>query len=323
MKPQGQRVHHERYSHFQANASDPGEIDTMLSQLTGTALDILVYCAGITFPKYAMLLSDKEAAAILDANLLGAFTVTGRDLRGMKRRKFGRVILFSSIAVPLGHAGSVISVWGSEGRGGAEIAFSLSREFSDDNITFNSVGISIYPSPMLASMSPEGLAAARKGLVKSKDLGIDEIVGAVDYFCVRCRPTGYRADFVLRRRPFSVSVATVVNGRWRQNCYLVANDLRTRSSSIPEAAPIEIASSPPPVAGVSNGILNTHGHFDHVGAVAALKESYQAPFYLHRADEQILRRANLYHVVRGAEHHKGPRLRQKRWICPEIFKSGR
>ena len=93
---------HERYSHFQANASDPGEIDAMLSQLTGTALDILVYCAGITFPKYAMLLSDKEAAAILDANLLGAFTVTRRVLRGMKRRKFGRVIFFSRSPSPWG-----------------------------------------------------------------------------------------------------------------------------------------------------------------------------------------------------------------------------
>jgi glyoxylase-like metal-dependent hydrolase (beta-lactamase superfamily II) len=37
-------------------------------------------------------------------------------------------------------------------------------------------------------------------------------------------------------------------------------------------------------------IVNTHAHFDHVGAVMALKDALEAPFYLHQADEPLLER---------------------------------
>jgi hydroxyacylglutathione hydrolase len=37
-------------------------------------------------------------------------------------------------------------------------------------------------------------------------------------------------------------------------------------------------------------IVNTHGHFDHVGAVMAIKDALEVPFYLHKEDEPLLER---------------------------------
>ena len=37
------------------------------------------------------------------------------------------------------------------------------------------------------------------------------------------------------------------------------------------------------------GILNTHGHIDHVHAVQPLKDHYSIPFYLHNKDTMLLR----------------------------------
>lgn len=36
-------------------------------------------------------------------------------------------------------------------------------------------------------------------------------------------------------------------------------------------------------------VLLTHGHFDHIGGVRALKDAYQAPVYIHEADAGMLR----------------------------------
>lgn len=45
-------------------------------------------------------------------------------------------------------------------------------------------------------------------------------------------------------------------------------------------------------------VINTHGHFDHVGANSALKKVCPAPFYIHQADAPMLGRvaqvANMY-----------------------------
>ena len=48
-------------------------------------------------------------------------------------------------------------------------------------------------------------------------------------------------------------------------------------------------------------ILNTHGHLDHVGAVARLKEETGAPFYIHRNDlpfvEALAEQAQMFGLV--------------------------
>lgn len=70
-------------------------------------------------------------------------------------------------------------------------------------------------------------------------------------------------------------------------------------------------------------ILNTHGHFDHIGAVAALQREYAAPFYLHRADESLMRRANLYRMVFEARDPvEIPALSQDISALPAQFEVG-
>lgn len=52
-----------------------------------------------------------------------------------------------------------------------------------------------------------------------------------------------------------------------------------------------------------NGIINTHGHFDHVGAVSEFKNKYDIPFFIHEKDKQILRQANLYKKLAGSKEY--------------------
>jgi len=91
-------------------------------------------------------------------------------------------------------------------------------------------------------------------------------------------------------------VHTFVNGRWKENCYIV-----TKNN---DALIIDPGSQADELIGWIDqnrwqiiAIVNTHGHFDHIGAVAALKEKFQVPFYLHGADARLVERGNLFRMV--------------------------
>jgi len=171
---------HERYRHFRADVADAGQVQHVFSALLGTPPDVLIYCAGSKANSLALLMSAKDAEETLRSSVLGAFITTRNAVRGMKRRGFGRVIYLSSVVVPLGQAGSVI--YGAGKAGLEQLAFSMSREFAKENITFNALGLSIYPSRMTESMGEAVLDNTRSVLVKSADMALDELVGAIDFF---------------------------------------------------------------------------------------------------------------------------------------------
>ncbi len=95
----------------------------------------------------------------------------------------------------------------------------------------------------------------------------------------------------------SLQVTTFVNGTWRENCYILSNEAGDAIVIDPGSRAPEIIDMIDQAKYRVHGIVNTHGHFDHIGAVAELKERYAIPFYLHSADESLVRRANTYKLV--------------------------
>ena len=94
-------------------------------------------------------------------------------------------------------------------------------------------------------------------------------------------------------------VCAVVTGSWQENCYVVS-----------DAAGNAVIIDPGDDAGAITSliqenrlrpfaILATHAHHDHVGAAALLKHRYDIPFYLHSADQKLLKRMNFYRRLFG------------------------
>jgi 3-oxoacyl-[acyl-carrier protein] reductase len=173
---------HANYRHLQADVKEERTIQQAFALLSeeSQTLDVLIYCAGIVRPNFALLTAPSDVADILQTNLFGAFVVTRHALRLMKRGGFGRLIYLTSIAVPLGSPGS--SMYGASKAGLEQLAFALAHEFPADNITFNALGISIYASSMLDKLGKGALEQARAGLVKSESLTIEEVAEAIDFF---------------------------------------------------------------------------------------------------------------------------------------------
>jgi glyoxylase-like metal-dependent hydrolase (beta-lactamase superfamily II) len=99
----------------------------------------------------------------------------------------------------------------------------------------------------------------------------------------------------------ALTIHTIATGRWRENCYLVhgADDQIVIIDPGADCEEIEAC-----IAGVGLDvgiILLTHGHFDHIGAVAELRRRHEVPCLLHADDHKLVRRANLYRLLFESE----------------------
>jgi glyoxylase-like metal-dependent hydrolase (beta-lactamase superfamily II) len=89
-------------------------------------------------------------------------------------------------------------------------------------------------------------------------------------------------------------VARIVTGRWKENCYVVAGPGGDAIVIDPGGELAQIQAHVVERDLRVHAVLNTHAHYDHLGAVVPVVEQYGAPFHLHPADEDLLRRANFY-----------------------------
>src|SRR4029453_6640190 len=90
-----------------AKMDDPADIDRLAkeSEAVMGRIDILVNNAGITRDNISMRMKDEEWEKVLQVNLTGTFRLTRAAMRGMMRRRFGRVINITSIVGVTGNPG--------------------------------------------------------------------------------------------------------------------------------------------------------------------------------------------------------------------------
>jgi glyoxylase-like metal-dependent hydrolase (beta-lactamase superfamily II) len=92
------------------------------------------------------------------------------------------------------------------------------------------------------------------------------------------------------------TIHKVVTGTWRENCYVVHRG--SEAVVIDPGADIEKIESVVAESQLElKAILLTHGHFDHIGAAAALRDRHAVKCLVHHEDHKLVRRANLYCLV--------------------------
>jgi glyoxylase-like metal-dependent hydrolase (beta-lactamase superfamily II) len=92
----------------------------------------------------------------------------------------------------------------------------------------------------------------------------------------------------------SRKIQAFVTGRWKENCYVVSDEQANAVVIDPGDDFATIGAYLRESGFRLLAILNTHGHYDHVGAVAPLRAAFGAPFHLHQKDLTLLRHTNLY-----------------------------
>lgn len=113
----------------------PAVIDEALAW-AGT-VDILVNNAGITRDGLAMRMKDEDWQTVLDVNLSAAFRLARASLKGMMKRRWGRIISITSVVGATGNPGQLNYAAAKAGLTG--MTKSLAQEVASRNITANCV----------------------------------------------------------------------------------------------------------------------------------------------------------------------------------------
>jgi 3-oxoacyl-[acyl-carrier protein] reductase len=156
-------------------------------------IDILVNNAGITADNLLARMSLEDWERVLRTNLTGAFALTKEMLRGMMKRRWGRVINVSSVVGMMGNAGQANYAAAKAGLIG--FTKSLARELGSRNITVNVVAPGYIRTAMTESL-PEAARDELTGSIALRRLGeVDDIAWAVVYLA--SEEAGYVTGHVL------------------------------------------------------------------------------------------------------------------------------
>ena len=140
---------------FVANLSDAEAIKALVAEVEAKfgQIDILVNNAGLTRDNLFMRMSDDEWQLVLDVNLTAGFKLARSVIRGMMKRRFGRIIGIASVVGVMGNAGQA-NYAASKG-GMIAMNKCLAQEVASRGITVNSIAPGFIRTPMTDVLSDE------------------------------------------------------------------------------------------------------------------------------------------------------------------------
>jgi 3-oxoacyl-[acyl-carrier protein] reductase len=145
-------------------------VDSVHEQLG--PVDILVNNAGITRPQPLAEITERDWDELITSNLKSAFLVTQAVLEPMRSRRWGRIIMISSVAAHLG--GIVGPHYAASKAGMIGMAHFYARALVKDGITVNTISPALIETEMVA-VNPN----ARPDLIPVGRFGRPEEVASV------------------------------------------------------------------------------------------------------------------------------------------------
>ena len=171
----------ERVHYFECNLSDGEAVKKMAKEAETTmgSIDILVNNAGLTRDGLFMRMKDEDWQLVLDVNLTAGFRLSKAVLRGMMKRRTGRIINIASIVGVTGNAGQ--ANYSASKAGMIGMTKCLAAEVASRGITANCVAPGFIRTAMTDILPEEQKRALSINIPMGK-LGTPEDIAAAITF---------------------------------------------------------------------------------------------------------------------------------------------
>ncbi|MDJ0927454.1 MAG: SDR family oxidoreductase [Gammaproteobacteria bacterium] len=170
------------YQHFELDVCDEIAVRSMFSAIRKShgRLDNLINNAGIASMNHSLLTPLKTVERILEVNLVGTFLFCREAAKLMQRARHGRIVNFTTVAVPLKLEGEAAYV--ASKAGVKSLTDVLAREYASSGITVNSIGPTPIDTDLIRAVPKQKIdeLVARQAI---KRLGrCEDVANVIDFY---------------------------------------------------------------------------------------------------------------------------------------------
>lgn len=163
------------------NLADAAQVEALVGDAEKAMgqLDILVNNAGLTRDGLAMRMKDEDWQTVIDVNLGAAFKLARAAMRGMMKRRWGRIISITSVVGVTGNPGQANYAASKAGLIG--MSKSLAAELASRNITVNCVAPGFIATAMTDALDDKQKEGINARIPMGRMGAPEEIAAAVVY----------------------------------------------------------------------------------------------------------------------------------------------
>ncbi len=175
-------IEHENYEHFRVDVSDETSVRKMIRAIVKKwgRIDVLLNNAGMASMNHLLLTPTRTVEKVFNTNFLGTFLFIREVAKKMQKKKFGRIVNYTTVAVPLDLEGE--AVYAASKAAVESLTKVAAKELGGFNITVNAIGPTPVATDLIKNV-PENKIQELLEQQSVKRMGTEEdVINVVDFF---------------------------------------------------------------------------------------------------------------------------------------------
>lgn len=175
-------IEHENYRHYKVDISDERSVVDMVRQVKKDLgpVHALLNNAGTASMNHALLTPVSTYESVFNTNVLGSFLLLRECGKQMVRNKCGRIVNFSSVAVPLNLGGEAI--YAASKAAIESLTRTAARELAPHGITVNAVGPTPINTDLIKSVPKESIDQLLAQQPIPRLGSFEDVANCIDFF---------------------------------------------------------------------------------------------------------------------------------------------
>jgi 3-oxoacyl-[acyl-carrier protein] reductase len=172
----------ERYSHLEIDVANEGQVNELFRHVARThgRLDVVLNNAAVASMNHVLLTPLSTVEKTMSVNVAGTFLVSREAIKMMRKRRYGRIVNFSSAVAPMRLAGEAVYV--ASKCAVTALSQVTAREVAEFGITVNVVAPAPTDTDMIRGVPKAKMETLLGGLPLKRLSTVQDIANVVDFF---------------------------------------------------------------------------------------------------------------------------------------------